>query len=78
MATCPRCHGALSDNHRCPKGRFYWVPEALLTAAIGGSLGAGLCYFISERPANPLVLSYAALGSVLAIALKQALTLRRL
>jgi hypothetical protein len=49
-----------------------------MTAAFGGLLGASLCYFLQEKPAVPLVLSYAGLGSVLAIAFRQALTLRRL
>ena len=78
MATCPRCHGALTDTHRCPKGRFYWLPEALMTAGVGGMIGTVLCYVMQEKPAVPLVLSYAGLGSVLAIAMRQALTLRRL
>ena len=76
MATCPRCRGALSDNHRCPKGPLYWVIEAVVTATVGGSVGAALCYFLQEQPALFLVLSYAALGGVLAIAMRQALTPR--
>jgi hypothetical protein len=52
------------------------VTEALLTAAVGGLVGAALCYVLQDRPAHFLVLSYAALGGVLAIALRQALTPR--
>ena len=76
MATCPRCRGALSDNHRCPKSPFYWLIDAFFTAGAGGGVGASLCYVLQERPASFLVLSYAALGSVLAIAMRQALTPR--
>lgn len=74
MATCPRCRGALTDHHRCPRGRFNWLLEALVTLGLGGAVGAALCYVIQEKPAIFLVLSYAALGSVLALAMRQALT----
>ncbi len=76
MATCPRCKGALTDNHRCPKGRFTRWRETLLTAALGGTVGGSLCYFMQEGPALFLVISYAALGAVLAYAMRQALTPR--
>ena len=76
MATCPRCRGALTDTHRCPKGPLHWVVDAIFTAAVGGSVGASICYVLLDRPASFLVLSYAALGGVLAIAMRQALTPR--
>ena len=33
MATCPRCFGALTDNHKCPKGMFSRVTDAIGRAA---------------------------------------------
>jgi hypothetical protein len=74
MATCPRCMGALTENHRCPRGRFYRVTDALSTVSVGGVVGGVLCYAIEEHPAGSLVLSAAALGGVLAYAMRQAIT----
>jgi uncharacterized membrane-anchored protein YitT (DUF2179 family) len=39
MATCPRCHGHLSDHHRCPR-RPIWVAAEFTLAAILGALVA--------------------------------------
>ena len=39
MATCPRCHGHLTDNHRCPRRRTRVAAEITL-AALAGGLGA--------------------------------------
>lgn len=72
MATCPRCMGALTENHRCPKGRFSRVTDALTTIVIGSVLGGLLVFAFEERPAGALVLAAAALGAVLANALRQA------
>ena len=72
MATCPRCLGALTDNHRCPKGVFSRVTDAISTVSIGGVLGALLCFAIEDRPAGALVVAAAALGAVLASAVRQA------
>lgn len=73
MATCPRCFGALTENHRCPRGRLSRVTDALSTIAVGGTIGIVLCYVVNERPVPALVLAAAALGSVLATALRQAI-----
>ena len=72
MATCPRCLGALTDDHKCPKGIFSRVTDALSTVAVGSVIGVVLCYVIEERPAGALVLAAAALGAVLASAVRQA------
>jgi hypothetical protein len=74
MATCPRCMGALTENHRCPKGRFSRVGDALVTVGVGGIVGAFLCYSIESQPPGSLVLSSAALGAVLAYATRQAVS----
>ena len=73
MATCPRCMGALTDDHKCPKGTFSRVINALTTVVVGAAIGAVLCFAIEERPAGALVIAAAALGGVLASALRQAL-----
>ena len=65
--------GALTENHRCP--RVAWVSrvtDALLTFVIGGVIGGVVVYAAVERPAGALVLASAALGAVLAGALRQA------
>lgn len=73
MATCPRCLGPLSENHRCPRGRFSRLGDAVITVAIGGGIGAVVVFAFEERPAGVLVLAAAALGAVLAGAVRQAL-----
>jgi len=66
--------GALTENHRCPRGRLSRVTDALSTLAVGALIGVGLCYGIEERPVPALVLAAAALGSVLASALRNAIS----
>lgn len=73
MATCPKCLGPLTDHHRCPRGAFSRVTDALSTVAVGGFIGAALSFAINERPPSALVLAAAALGAVLATALRQAI-----
>jgi hypothetical protein len=50
------------------------VTDALSTVAVGGVIGIVLCYVVNERPVPALVLAAAALGSVLATALRQAIS----
>ena len=73
MATCPKCFGALTENHRCPRravsGR---LTQALSTIGLGGMIGVVLTFALIERPASALVLAFAALGAVLASAVRQA------
>ena len=64
--------GALTDDHRCPKRMLHRVVEAVSTVSIGGLAGAILCFAIEERPAGALVIAAAALGAVLASAVRQA------
>ena len=73
MATCPRCMGALTENHRCPRGRFSRVTDALSTVAVGSVIGGLVVFAIEDRPAGALVLASAALGAVLANAVRQAI-----
>jgi hypothetical protein len=65
--------GALTEHHRCPRGIFIRVAEAVWTVGIGGVLGVLFCFVIEERPAPALILAAAALGGVLATALRQAI-----
>jgi len=39
MATCPRCKGHLTENHRCPRSPARKVFEVTL-AALGGAFAA--------------------------------------
>jgi hypothetical protein len=64
--------GALTEHHKCPRGIFSRITEALSTVAVGGGLGALLCLVLTERPATALVVAMAALGAVLANAVRQA------
>jgi hypothetical protein len=73
MATCPRCMGALTEHHRCPRGRFSRVTDALSSVLVGAGIGAVVVFALQERPAGALVLAGAALGAVLANALRQAI-----
>jgi hypothetical protein len=65
--------GALTENHRCPRGRFSRVTDALTTIVIGGVIGGLVVLAIEEQPAGALVLAAAALGAVLANAVRQAI-----
>lgn len=73
MATCPKCMGFLTENHKCPKkGVFTRISEALMTLIIGGGAGTAVCYAFQDRPVAPLVFAAAALGAVLAVGIRQA------
>jgi hypothetical protein len=75
MATCPKCFGALSEHHRCPRGVLSRVTDALSTIGIGGGIGVALCLAIDDgHPPVPLVVAAAALGAVLANAVRQAVS----
>ena len=72
MATCPKCLGPLTENHRCPHGLLRRVTHALWIVGTGGIGGALFTWAIWERPAPALVLAAAALGAVLASAVRDA------
>ena len=74
MATCPKCLGALTEHHKCPKGRLSRVTDALSTVSVGAIIGVALTYMIDERPVPALLLAAAALGAVLASAVRQAVS----
>jgi len=64
--------GPLTENHKCPKGVFSRITDAISTVGVGAVLGIVAVYTIDERPAGALVLAAAALGAVLASAVRQA------
>ena len=74
MATCPKCFGPLTEDHRCPHGILRRLTEAVSTVGVGGVIGAALCYAIEDRPAGALIVAAAALGAVLASAVRQAVS----
>ena len=76
MATCPKCMGFLDEGHRCPGGVWARVSKAILTVAAGAVIGVLFVYAIEDRPLAALVLAGAALGAVLAMAIRQAIGVR--
>jgi hypothetical protein len=66
--------GALTENHRCPRGRIRRLTDALSTVAVGALIGVVLLYAFDERPVPALVMAAAALGAVLTSAVRQAVT----
>ena len=66
--------GALTENHRCPRGRLHRLTDALSTVALGALIGIVLLYAFDERPVPALVMAAAALGAVLTSAVRQAVT----
>lgn len=65
--------GALTESHRCPRGRFSRVTDAVFTVTFGSVIGAVAVFAIEDRPAGALVVAAAALGAVLANAVRQAI-----
>ena len=66
--------GFLTENHRCPRGPLSRLTHALSTVGVGSVIGAMLCFAFEERPTPALVVAAAALGGVLASAVRQAVT----
>jgi hypothetical protein len=56
---------------------FSRISHALSTVAVGGGLGTVACFAIEDRPAGALVVAAAALGAVLATAVREAVEGRR-
>ena len=67
--------GALTENHRCPRGPFHRLFDALSTVAVGAFIGIAVLYTVfNEQPVPALVLAAAALGAVLTSAVRQAVS----
>jgi hypothetical protein len=73
MATCPKCMGALTEHHRCPRGPIRRLTDAISVVGVGGIIGVLVTFAIDDRPPGALLLAAAALGGVLASAVRQAL-----
>jgi hypothetical protein len=74
MATCPRCFGALTEHHKCPRSSILGaIADALSTVGVGGLLGCLVAFLVNEQPPTALVIAAAALGAVLASAVRQAI-----
>jgi hypothetical protein len=73
MATCPRCLGPLTDNHRCPRSRSRRGVETAGLLLAGATAGVLACYGLIERPHTVVVLAAGTLGALLAQALRQAI-----
>ena len=72
MATCPKCFGALTETHKCPRGSIVSaITDAVSTVGIGGLVGGVVAILINEQAPTALVLAAAALGAVLAYAVRQ-------
>jgi len=75
MATCPKCMGALTEHHRCPRGVWSRITDSLSTIGIGSGIGVALCLAIDDgHPPVALMVAAAALGAVLANAVRQAVS----
>jgi hypothetical protein len=72
MATCPRCLGPLTEHHQCPHGIIRRVAQAVWIVGAGAIAGGLLSWAVSDRPPPALVVAAAALGAVLAGAVKDA------
>jgi hypothetical protein len=67
--------GALTEHHRCPRGPFHRLFDALSTVTIGALIGTVILYLVfDEHPVPALVLAAAALGAVLTSAVRQAVS----
>jgi|HubBroStandDraft_3_1064219.scaffolds.fasta_scaffold427878_2 hypothetical protein len=72
MATCPRCMGPLTEHHQCPHGIIRRVTQAVWIVGAGAIVGGLSTWAVSDGPPPALVLAAAALGAVLAGAVKGA------
>jgi hypothetical protein len=73
MATCPRCFGALTEHHRCPpRSIVSAVTDGVSTVGVGAFVGGLVAIILNEQAPTALVVAAAALGAVLASAVRQA------
>jgi hypothetical protein len=68
--------GFLTEGHKCPGSVWSRLSKAILTVIVGAAIGTVFVYAIDDRPVPALWLAGAALGSVLAMSIRQALGVR--
>ena len=74
MATCPRCKGHLTDNHRCPRRPIFVAVEIILWALAGGFAGFLLVALFDPHGQMPDLDSVAAvIGAIAAVGLNRLL-----
>ncbi len=73
MATCPRCLGPLTDDHRCPRSRSRRGVRTAGLLLAGAAAGILTCYGLIDRPHGIVALAAGTLGALLAKALRQAI-----
>lgn len=74
MATCPRCKGHLTDNHRCPRRPIFVAVEITLWALAGGFAGFLLVALFDPHGQMPDVDAVAAvIGAIGAVGLNRLL-----
>lgn len=78
MATCPHCHGHLTDGHVCPRSRTRLLFELLGIALVGGLAAIVFMAIFDPRQVtvdlDGLVF---ALGAVFALGVHQLFTWRK-
>lgn len=72
MATCPRCLGPLTENHKCPGAALRRIGYVLAVTMTGVLVGGLSAWVVTDRPAPALVVAASALGAVLAKAVSEA------
>jgi hypothetical protein len=76
MATCPRCMGPLTDDHRCPRAQSRRLLGVGAPILVGVFVGVMACFGLFERPHPMVVLFAGLLGGLLADALRRAVVPR--
>ena len=71
MATCPKCGGYLSDDHRCV-GAWRRVTRTVGVAFAGALFGVVIVLVLAEHPSSSLLAIAGLLGAVLVTALWRA------
>ena len=74
MATCPRCKGHLTDNHRCPRRAVFVAAEIIGWALAGGFAGWFSVAIFDPRGQMTDVDSISAIaGALIAVGINRAL-----
>ena len=78
MATCPHCHGHLTDGHRCHRSRKSFAFELFGTAFAGGLAAIAFVAILDPRQVTIDLDGFVfAAGAIVALAVHQLLTWRR-